>query len=196
MWRIVLIGYRLIRFSQGLWLVAFFVLKVGFLSLLFAQKLKIIEIIDRLLGDQGLHCRDVMWSPASPITLTLFIDGKEKIGLGETTSATKSILEYTHLIDPLLPSADYQLEVSSPGIDKPLRTSEHFQEAEGGSVFVKVNSKIDGKVVFKGKLVSCNVEFIAVEVREKKHLIPIVNIVQANLIDKTLGQKEDVSHGS
>ena len=166
------------------------------MSLHFAQKSKIIEVVDRLLIAQGLHCRDILWTHINPVTLTLFLDGKEKIGLQETTEATKKILDFTHLLDPLLPATEYQLEVSSPGIDKSLRTSEHFQEAAGEAVFVKVASKIDGKVVFKGKLIECNAENINVEVRSKMHCIPIVSIIQANLIDKKLDQKEDLNHGS
>ena len=169
---------------------------MSLLSLQFAQKLKIIEIIDKLLISIEVHCRDLIWTAGHPATFTVFLDGKENIGLDITTAATKIILDQTDMLDRFLPSADYLLEVSSPGFEKPLRTSQHFHEAEGESIFVKVDSKIDGKVVFKGKLLQCDVESIAIEVRDKKHYIPIISIVQANLINKKLGQKEDLSHGS
>ena len=154
------------------------------------------EILDQLFVSLSLHCRDLIWSPAHPSTLTLFIDGKEKIGLDDTSAATSIVLDNTDLLDKYLPHSDYQLEVSSPGYEKPLRTPQHFSEVQGESIFVKVSQKVDGKVVFKGKLLQCDVETIDVEVRDKKYSIPIVNILQANLIDKKFGHKEDMSHGS
>ena len=64
-------------------------------------------------------------------------------------------VSYTHLDvykrqDPF-PGA-YMLEVSSPGIDRPLRTPEHFARFAGETVTVKTTGPIDGRSSFTGEL--------------------------------------------
>lgn len=53
-------------------------------------------------------------------------------------------------LDPF-PGA-YMLEVSSPGIDRPLRTPEHFARFAGETVMVKTTGPIDGRSSFTGEL--------------------------------------------
>ena len=67
------------------------------------------------------------------------------------------VLHYTRaaqelfITQPTLPGA-YMLEVSSPGIDRPLRTPEHFARFAGETVTVKTTGPIDGRSSFTGEL--------------------------------------------
>ena len=66
-------------------------------------------------------------------------------------------------IDPVLDDADpiegaYHLEVSSPGIERDLRTDEHFQASAGERVEVRLFAPIDGAKVFVGKLLGLDDE--------------------------------------
>ena len=66
-------------------------------------------------------------------------------------------------IDPVLDDADpiegaYHLEVSSPGIERDLRTDEHFQASAGERVEIRLFAPIDGAKVFVGKLLGLDEE--------------------------------------
>ena len=54
----------------------------------------------------------------------------------------------------------YQLEVSSPGLDRTLSKPEHFSRFSGSKVMIKVYQPIDGQKVFRGKLLGISDEEI------------------------------------
>jgi ribosome maturation factor RimP len=74
--------------------------------------------------------------------LRLYIDRQpEGVTLGDTTRVT-------HLVDPVLDVEDpvphaYDLEVSSPGLDRPLRKPEHFEKYAGEQVRLKTREPLD-----------------------------------------------------
>ena len=66
-------------------------------------------------------------------------------------------------IDPVLDEADpiegaYHLEVSSPGIERDLRTDEHFQACAGERVEVRLFAPLDGAKVYAGRLIGLDEE--------------------------------------
>jgi ribosome maturation factor RimP len=68
--------------------------------------------------------------------------------ISDLTSAISSLLD-TH--DPL-PATSYALEVSSPGLERPLRTPEHFRRFQGATVSVKTRPEVDGERRLQGTL--------------------------------------------
>lgn len=84
--------------------------------------------------------------------LRITIDSEEGIDI--------NVCEQLHrAIDPLLDEADpieeaYYLEVSSPGIERELRTQVHIDACEGWDVEVKLYAPIDGAKVFRGVLLA------------------------------------------
>jgi ribosome maturation factor RimP len=80
--------------------------------------------------------------------------------------------------------ADYTIEVSSPGPDRPLRKPEHFQSAVGTRVSVRVESR---KNRHRGVLVEAGDDFITLDAGDAGEIrIPYDAIVRANLIDEGL----------
>ena len=64
--------------------------------------------------------------------------------------------------DPI--SNKYTLEVSSPGMDRPLAKPLHFKAVVGQDVKIKMNTLVDGRRRFTGELIEASEEFIVVEV--------------------------------
>ena len=56
----------------------------------------------------------------------------------------------------------YELEVSSPGLERPLRHPRHFERSVGANVKVKTVGSIDGAKVYEGALVSADAEAIVI----------------------------------
>ena len=84
-------------------------------------------------------------------------------------------------IDPF-PGA-YTLEVSSPGIDRPLRTPEHFERFAGDEAYVVTNGPIEGRSRFTGTLAGFNAETecVLLDVDGARCDIPLADIKKAHV---------------
>ena len=83
-------------------------------------------------------------------TIRVYIDTPDGVSFDELSSAQAWINDLMDELDPF-PGA-YTLEVSSPGIDRPLRTPEHFARFAGETVTVKTTGPIDSRSSFTGEL--------------------------------------------
>jgi ribosome maturation factor RimP len=78
----------------------------------------------------------------------------------------------------------YSVDVSSPGIERPLRTPEHFRAAVGHTVALRTGSAIDGRTRFKGRVVDAGQDAVTVEVDGAEARVPYGEIVRGNLTDE------------
>lgn len=86
------------------------------------------------------------------------------------------LLDVEDIID-----SEYNLEVSSPGIFRPLTKPEHFERAKGERIKVKTYEKMDGRKVFTGILKNKSEGELVIEIDGKDFLVPVQNIAKANL---------------
>jgi ribosome maturation factor RimP len=77
---------------------------------------------------------------------------------------------------------NYGIEVSSPGLDRPLRTPAHFARFVGSPVTLKTAEEIGGKTKFRGELLAADDNAIRVAAGADPVEIPYAAIVRANLI--------------
>jgi ribosome maturation factor RimP len=78
----------------------------------------------------------------------------------------------------------YTLEVSSPGIERPLRKPAHFERALGRKVALRLDEPIDGRARFRGELVSAGARTFELRSGDDTFEIPYDAIVRGNLIDE------------
>lgn len=110
----------------------------------------------------------------------VFIDKPEGIGLDDCEKVSLAISALLDVEDPL--PGHYDLEVSSPGLDRKLTKIEHFQRFTGDTVKIEMRLPIDGRRRFKGTLVSVNDENIVVEVDGEQHSLALAAIHAARLV--------------
>jgi ribosome maturation factor RimP len=79
---------------------------------------------------------------------------------------------------------DYSVDVSSPGIERPLRTRDHFCRVVGRRVALKTSAEIRGRKRFRGELKSAGERGVTVAVDGSEVDIPYEAIVRGNLIDE------------
>jgi ribosome maturation factor RimP len=79
---------------------------------------------------------------------------------------------------------DYAIDVSSPGLERPLRTRDHFSRVIGQRVAVKTSSEIEGRKRFRGELRNAGERAVTVRVDGMEVDIPYEAIVRGNLIDQ------------
>jgi ribosome maturation factor RimP len=77
---------------------------------------------------------------------------------------------------------DYSIEVSSPGVTRPLRRPEHFRRVVGSAVALKTSPDIGGRKSFRGELKNAGERAVTVAVNGDDVHIPYDAIVRGNLI--------------
>jgi ribosome maturation factor RimP len=80
----------------------------------------------------------------------VYVDKEGGIGLDELQSVSEEVSAILDVEDPI--SGAYTLEVSSPGLDRPLRSESDFRRALGHLVSVESREPIDGRRRFTGRL--------------------------------------------
>lgn len=122
---------------------------------------------------------EIMGSKKAP-TIRVFIDTEGGVSFDELASAQSWINKIMDEIDPF-PGA-YMLEVSSPGIDRPLRTMEHFDRFAGEQAVVKTTTPIDGRSSFTGTLKGTNGDDVVLAIDDQEVAIPYSNIKRAHVV--------------
>lgn len=79
---------------------------------------------------------------------------------------------------------DFSVDVSSPGIERPLRTREHFARVVGRRVSLRTSEEVEGRKRFRGEVTSASERAVTVAVDGAEVDIPYVEIVRGNLIDE------------
>ncbi|HHS99719.1 MAG TPA: ribosome maturation factor RimP [Thiomicrospira sp.] len=113
-------------------------------------------------------------------TLRVFVDKQGGINVDDCADISRQLSAIMDVEDPI--SDRYMLEVSSPGLDRPLIKPEHFKRYEGKSVRVRAAMAILGRRKINGKLVKVTDEQIEVEVEGEIYEIPFDLIEKANLV--------------
>jgi ribosome maturation factor RimP len=110
----------------------------------------------------------------------LTIDKPDGIDLDDCEKVSHAASALLDVEDPV--PGNYSLEVSSPGLDRKLTKSEHFQRFAGETLKVTMRFPIEGRRRFRGTLVSSDDENIVVEVDGESHSLPLSMIDTARLV--------------
>ena len=127
--------------------------------------------------EQGLPGVEVLAVELSgPERFTVYID--------HTTGVDHALCErVTSLLRGYLDR--YTVDVSSPGIERPLRTPAHFRNAVGRKVAIRTENDIDGRRKFRGTVADAEQNAVALEVADHERVtIPYDVIVRGNLVDE------------
>lgn len=93
----------------------------------------------------------------------------------------------SHAVEAVLDAEDpiqsaYQLEVSSPGFDRPLRTRAHFEAHCGQEARIELKVPQEGRKRFRGVLKSVDDERLVIEVDKREWRLPLAGIQKARLV--------------
>ncbi|GAA5140217.1 ribosome maturation factor RimP [Thalassotalea piscium] len=112
--------------------------------------------------------------------LRIFIDHENGINVDDCAEVSRQVGAILDVEDPI--STEYSLEISSPGLDRPLFDLPHFQEVVGETINVKVSMPLNGRRKFKGKLVSIENDTLIIKVDGEEYELVFSNIDKANLV--------------
>ena len=111
--------------------------------------------------------------------LRLYIDAEAGITLDDCERVSRAVSEVLDAEDPI--PGHYTLEVSSPGLERPLRTAQQFARFVGETVHVETIQAIEGRRRFKGTLLAAGAAAIEVDVDGRRWALPIDGIRKAHL---------------
>jgi ribosome maturation factor RimP len=113
---------------------------------------KLIALVEPLLGNLGYELVDLEFGGGRTSgTLRVFIDRAEGVGIEDCERVSREISALLDVHDPI--PTTYRLEVSTPGLDRVLRTPQHFVRFAGARVEVELLAPRDGRRRYTGQLV-------------------------------------------
>jgi ribosome maturation factor RimP len=141
----------------------------------------IMEILSQVLAAQGYECIEVEWDQGEKI-LRVFIDGPDGVNIDDCVKVSRLLQDHSSL-DEIL-SGQFQLEVSSPGVERPIRLSHHFKKHIGSKIKVKLVEKILSRKQASGEIISVSEDgVVTIDIGQGEHIsFPLENLGQAHLI--------------
>jgi ribosome maturation factor RimP len=140
----------------------------------------VIELLDGEFARAGYEIEDVVIDAAArPPRITVIADGDEGLDLDSIATLSRSASELLDRVDDQ--SVPYVLEITSPGVDRPLITEKHYRRARGRKVELTLS---DGSVL-TGRLGETDGGAVRLVVREGRHAnfsvreLPLGGIVKA-----------------
>ena len=112
--------------------------------------------------------------------LRLFIDHENGIDVDNCAEVSRQVGALLDVEDPI--STEYNLEVSSPGLDRPLFSLAHYQAVIGETVNVRLSLPLNGRRKFKGILNAVENDLLIVTVDNEEYELVFSNVDKGNLV--------------
>jgi ribosome maturation factor RimP len=138
------------------------------------------DLVRPVVEGLGYELWELEYSPRrGNALLRVYIDSEGGISLDDCERVSHAVSEVLDAEDPL--PERYELEVSSPGLERPLRTREQFERYVGQTVYVELTSPMEGRRRFKGPLAAVEAMTIGVVVDGVQYTLPLAAIRKAHL---------------
>jgi ribosome maturation factor RimP len=119
--------------------------------------------------------------------LRLYIDKEGGIDLTDCEKVSHQVTGTLDVEDPI--QGAYNLEVSSPGMDRPLFTLEQFKRHKGEKVKLLLASMLEGRRKFSGRIIDVEKNHVVIEAEGNQIEIPADAIQQARIVPAELDFK-------
>ena len=141
---------------------------------------RIRTLAEPILRDVGIELVEIQYRrEGSGWVLRLYIDKEGGITLEDCTHVSHEVSRHLDVEDFIY--APYTLEVSSPGLNRPLKTEKDFLKYRNHRIKVVICDPIEKRRQFKGKLLGFFENQIEMEVEEGIVTIPLSNVVKAHV---------------
>ena len=140
------------------------------------------QLLEPILKENNFELYDVEFvKEAGTFYLRAYIDKEGGININDCELVSRRLSDLLDEKD-FIPDA-YILEVSSPGIDRPLTKPEHFSRFAGYEAKIETNEAIDGRKRFKGKIIALDKNnAISFAMDDKEYTIPFDVVAKAKLV--------------
>lgn len=143
------------------------------------NKEDLIALLEPTVNALGYELIDLDFRPGGGL-VRLFIDKDPAVTLDDCEHVSRQVGDLLDVEDPV--PGGYVLEVSSPGLDRRLRTPAHFEAVIGTEIRVELMRPIDGRRNFRGPLTAADANSIEIEVDGTKWELPLAEVSVARLV--------------
>ncbi|MBI4823132.1 MAG: ribosome maturation factor RimP [Nitrospirae bacterium] len=141
---------------------------------------RINEMAKEVATSQGLALEEVrLMRKGKKMLLRVTIDKPGGVTLDDCERMSRELEALMDVEDPI--KGTYTLEVSSPGLDRPIRKPEDFRKHIGKLIRLVTLKKIDNQSFFIGRILSVGEDSLSLIVAEKQVTIPFDDISSARL---------------
>lgn len=140
-------------------------------------------LVEEIAAPMGIEIVDVEFKQGRNPALTVYADTATGIDLDTCEKLHRAIDAPLDELDPTFGAA-YTLNVSSPGLDRPLKTERDFERVRGQKVEVKLYAPVKGKKYFEGELLSFDKNSVTVKASEEEELK--FNLTQVAKINRAI----------
>jgi ribosome maturation factor RimP len=143
---------------------------------------ELVKLLDPVVAALGLELLGIDYAPSRGNSLLrLYIDAPERpVNLDDCEAVSREVGAVLDVNDPI--QGRYTLEVSSPGIDRPLFTPEQFARFVGATVKLQVNVPVGGRRRFQGPIRAVDGDTVVVAQDGVDVAIGHGNVLKANLV--------------
>jgi len=146
-----------------------------------AQNQALYALLDPVVADLGYE----LWglervSAPGRSLLRIYIDSAAGITVDDCARVSRRVAGVLDVEDPI--RGPYDLEVSSPGLDRPLFTPAQFERYAGRAVKLRLRAKLDGQRRIAGTIGRVSGESLEIEAGDERYEVPLDLIEQARLV--------------
>lgn len=142
-------------------------------------KQRVSHMARQIADAQGIKIFDIELSGRGKLLLRVIIDKEGGVTLDDCERFSKSLGAVLDIEDPFLGS--YRLEVSSPGMDRPLKSINDFEENIGKLARIVTGEEIEKQKFFIGRILEISNDSVKLLVDKREVDIPFVKISKARL---------------
>ena len=139
------------------------------------------ELIDATIQALGLELWGVeLLQQGKYSLLRIYIERGEGVTIDDCEKVSRQVSALLDVEDPI--AGEYTLEVSSPGMDRPLFLIEHYSQFVGSEVDLKLRRPLDGRRKFKGKITKVSEDIVGLSVDGSEYDLEFSDIEKANIV--------------
>ncbi len=142
-------------------------------------KNRVLKLAKQVAEEQGVELFDIELLGRGKLLLRVMIDKEGGITLNDCERFSRSFEAILDVEDPI--PASYTLEVSSPGLDRPLREMKDFEKNIGKLARIITIEKIENQNLFVGRILNVSSDFLKLLVHGREIDIPYDKISKARL---------------
>ena len=148
----------------------------------------LVDLIEPIVEGLGYECVGIEYNPHPRNgLLRIYIDTKDGILVEDCTKVSHQVSGMLDVEDPI--SDNYQLEVSSPGADRPIFKISQFEQFIGSTVTVNLFKPINKQRKITGQIDSVDGEVILLQQADQTIEIPFQALSKARLVPEDLIKK-------
>jgi ribosome maturation factor RimP len=142
---------------------------------------KLNELLQPLVEDLGYEFVGLEYnSNPKHSVLRIYIDREDGVGIEDCETVSRETAALLDVKDPI--RSHYNLEVSSPGLARPLFTPAHFKEFAGNEAQINLFAPQDGRRKFSGAILSADENSVSIDQDGSEVTLDFDNIAKANLV--------------